>query len=93
MSTVGIRELKNRLTRYLRETKRGEEIVVTERGHPIALIQPIRDGRRSVKLETRLAALADQGMLALPSRKRRTRIRLVSVRGRPVSETVLEDRR
>ena len=42
MSTVGIRELKSRLTRYLRQTKQGEEIVVTERGKPIALLTPIR---------------------------------------------------
>ncbi len=29
MSTVGVRELENRLTRYLRQRKQGEEIVVT----------------------------------------------------------------
>ena len=37
MSTVGVTELKTRLTRYLRQTKHGEEIVVTEQGKPIAL--------------------------------------------------------
>ena len=42
MSTVGIKELKNRLTHYLRQTKQGEEVIVTERGKPIALLQPIR---------------------------------------------------
>jgi antitoxin (DNA-binding transcriptional repressor) of toxin-antitoxin stability system len=30
---------KNRLTEYLRRTKKGEEIIVTERGKPIAVIQ------------------------------------------------------
>ena len=30
MSTVGVKELKDRLTHYLRQTKRGEEVVVTE---------------------------------------------------------------
>ena len=38
MGTVGIKELKDRLTYYLRLTKQGEEIVVTERGKPIALL-------------------------------------------------------
>ncbi|MBI1959804.1 MAG: type II toxin-antitoxin system prevent-host-death family antitoxin, partial [Candidatus Rokubacteria bacterium] len=39
MSSVGVRELKNRLTEYLRRTKRGEVVIVTERGLPIALLQ------------------------------------------------------
>jgi prevent-host-death family protein len=32
MGTVGVKELKNCLTRYLRRTKQGEELIVTERG-------------------------------------------------------------
>lgn len=39
MSIVGIKELKNRLTQYLRQTKKGEEVVITERGKPIAVIR------------------------------------------------------
>ena len=42
MSTVGVKELKNQLTYYLRLTKQGEEIVVTDRGKPIALLQPLQ---------------------------------------------------
>jgi prevent-host-death family protein len=93
MSTVGIRELKNRLTQYLRETKKGEEIVVTERGHPIALIQPIRSAKRTAGLEGRLAALAARGLVTLPARNRRARVRRVRVKGQPLSTTILEDRR
>jgi len=93
MSTVGIRELKNRLTRYLRETKKGGEIVVTERGHPIAVIQPIRAAKRPVSLEARLAALAARGVVTLPRRRPRKRLALVTVKGQSVSRAVLEDRR
>ncbi|HYR46929.1 MAG TPA: type II toxin-antitoxin system prevent-host-death family antitoxin [Thermoanaerobaculia bacterium] len=93
MSTVGVRELKNRLTRYLRETKKGGEIVVTERGNPIAVIQPIRHGRRATSLEGRLAELAARGIVTLPNRKARKGSRLVIVKGAPLSRTVLEDRR
>lgn len=32
--TVGTRELKNRLSEYLRRVKAGETITVTERGKP-----------------------------------------------------------
>lgn len=67
MSTVGVRELKNRLTRYLRQTKQGEEIVVTERGKPIALLMPIKAVKRAASLEARLARLAAEGRVTLPS--------------------------
>lgn len=93
MASVGIRELKNRLTHYLRRTKQGEEIVVTERGRPIALIQPIRSAERIASLEARLAKLAAQGLLTLPSQKPLRRVRLVKTFGSPVSRIILEDRR
>ena len=38
MQTVGVRELKNRLTHYLGEVKNGENVVVTDRGNPIAIM-------------------------------------------------------
>jgi prevent-host-death family protein len=93
MSTVGVRELKDRLTRYLKQTKDGEEIVVTERGNPIAIIQPIRTARKAKSLDARLARLAAEGLVTLPTRKRLARVHRVKVKGRPVSRTILEDRR
>ncbi len=42
MITVGIRELKDRLSRYLRMVRRGEEILVTDRREVVAeLRQPV----------------------------------------------------
>ena len=42
MRAVGVRELKNRLSEYLRLVRSGEEILVTDRGEVIAeLRQPI----------------------------------------------------
>ena len=38
MATVGVRELKNRLSEYLRRVKAGERLVVTERGQPVAIL-------------------------------------------------------
>ena len=93
MSTVGIKELKNRLTRYIRRTKLGEEIVVTERGKPVALLTPIRGTGAAQSLEAKLASLAARGAVTLPTRRPLKRIRRVEVSGRPVSETVIEDRR
>ena len=93
MSVVGVKELKNRLTQYLRRTKQGEELVVTERGKPIALIQPIHSVERATSLDARLAKLAAQGFVTLPTRKPLKLVRPIKVRGRPTSETILEDRR
>ena len=93
MSTVGVKELKNRLTQYLRRAKHGEEVVVTERGRPIALIHPIQAAEHAVSLEARLARLAAQGRLTLPTRKARKRVPKVKISGPPLSKTILEDRR
>lgn len=93
MSTVGIKELKNRLTQYLRRTKQGEEIVVTERGQPVALITPIQSAKRPLSLDARLAQLAAQGLVTLPTRKLLKRVRRVRVAGTPLSRIILEDRR
>jgi prevent-host-death family protein len=93
MGSVGVRELKNRLTYYLRRTKQGEELVVTERGTPIALLQPMRSAKRIESLEARLAQLAAQGRVTLPKRKPISRVRPVKVPGKPMSQIILEDRR
>ena len=93
MSTVGVKELKNRLTHYLRRTKQGEEVIVTDRGSPIALIHPIKSADKAVSLEARLARLAAQGAVTLPTQKPLKRVRLVNVSGKPISKVLLENRR
>lgn len=44
---VGIRELRAHLSRYLAEVRGGEDIVVTDRGVPVARIVPM-DGQRTI---------------------------------------------
>jgi len=93
MGRVGIKELRNCLSQYLRRTKQGEEIIVTERGRPIAVIQPIQSAGPVVTLQARLARLAAQGLVTLPTRKPLKKVRRVRVSGPPISRTILEDRR
>jgi prevent-host-death family protein len=93
MSTVGVRELKNRLTHYLGRAKRGEEVIVTERGKPVVVMQSIHAVERPKSLEARLANLAASGLVTLPTGKLLKRVRRVRVSGPPVSRTILEDRR
>ena len=93
MRTVGVKELKDRLTHYLRQTTRGERVVVTQRGRPIAVIQPLREAGPTASLDVRLAHLADQGLLTLPVTRPSRRVRKVKVPGRPLSKAILDDRR
>jgi prevent-host-death family protein len=54
---VGVRELKSRLSHYLRLTKAGESVIITERGQPIGRIVPEQQ-----PLSERLAALTATGL-------------------------------
>jgi prevent-host-death family protein len=40
--TVGVRELRQNLSVYLRRVAKGEVFEVTEHGHPVALLSPLR---------------------------------------------------
>jgi prevent-host-death family protein len=48
MKRVKIAELKDQLSRYLREVERGEEVEVTDRNRPVARIVPLDDERTGV---------------------------------------------
>jgi prevent-host-death family protein len=41
MKTIGVRELRQQASRYLREVGRGDSIEVTDHGRPIARLVPI----------------------------------------------------
>lgn len=40
MKAVGVRELKNRLSEYLRAVRSGEQVLVTDRGEVVAELRP-----------------------------------------------------
>ena len=84
MSTVGVKELRNQLSRYLHRAKQGEAIVITERGKAVAVIQPIQSAAPVVSLQARLAKLAAQGLVTLPTRKPLKGVRTVKVSGPPI---------
>lgn len=41
MRAIGIRELRQQASRYLREVEAGETFEVTDRGRPVALLMPM----------------------------------------------------
>jgi prevent-host-death family protein len=91
--TVGVRELKNHLTTYLRIAKDRCEVIVTERGKPVAVIQPITRDHVLKTLEAKLAAMAARGEISTPEGRLVPHIKRVKIKGRPLSETILADRR
>jgi prevent-host-death family protein len=44
MRTAGIREVRQNLSALLREVRKGREIVITDRGEPVARLTPPSDG-------------------------------------------------
>lgn len=73
MDTTAVADLKARLSRYLRRVKTGHEVLVTERGVPIAKIVPLS---RDVQRSGRRDRLATAGVLRLGrGRARKTPLR------------------
>lgn len=92
MAEVSIRELKARLASYLRLLEQGEQITVTRRGRPVAVLAGVaRNGSAARALHALVArgvaSWSGQGA-TLPAR----RVPLAG-EGPPVSDLVLEDRR
>jgi antitoxin (DNA-binding transcriptional repressor) of toxin-antitoxin stability system len=93
MISVGVRQLKNGLTRYLRLVDQGQALLVTNRNRVVAVLKkPDPNSARS--LEEKLAGLVAEGRL-LPAAKPGPfkPFKPVSVKGKPVSKIIIEDRR
>jgi antitoxin (DNA-binding transcriptional repressor) of toxin-antitoxin stability system len=67
MKTVGVRELKNRLSEYLRQVRAGEGVLVTDRGEVVAEIGPPGQGAADASVPPGLVALARRGLVTLAS--------------------------
>jgi len=46
---VGVRELRQNLSRYLRRVALGERLEVTERGKPVAVLGPVDDSGSALR--------------------------------------------
>ncbi len=63
MRTTNIAELKNNLSSFLADVKRGEEILISDRNKPIAKIVPLHN---TSDFSAEELALAAAGVLRLP---------------------------
>jgi prevent-host-death family protein len=87
MKTVGIRELKQNLSKYITEVKSGERIVVTDRRREVAVIIPFGEE------DDALLRLVRRGVADWAGGKPRGLDPRIVSSGKPLSEAVMEDRR
>ena len=86
--TIGIRELRTRLSNYMQQVKAGATLVITERGKPVGRIVPL-----SPSVETRVQELVQAGLMAWSGHKLVSMAPVARTRGRRmVADLLLENR-
>ncbi|MHB8434137.1 MAG: type II toxin-antitoxin system Phd/YefM family antitoxin [Candidatus Tyrphobacter sp.] len=48
MNRIGVRDAKERLSKLLRDVRRGREWIITDRGVPVAKLLPVRENRETL---------------------------------------------
>jgi prevent-host-death family protein len=87
-TSVNIRELKSRLSYYLRLTKAGQSVVITDRGTPIGRIVPV-----AAPVEERMEAMTQAGLALWNKKKLESMSPVAKVHGkRTVADLLIEDR-
>jgi prevent-host-death family protein len=87
---MGLRDANQRFSRLIKAVRGGQEVLLTERGRPLAVVRPIRTGDET---ESTIQRLEAAGLLRpaskrslLPAWRPRT------VHGAPLSKTVRQER-
>ena len=86
MTSVGIKELKAKLSSYIDKVNKGDQVIITEHGKEVAMIIPITKERKAIRtlIDSGKAHWAGGKPKGLPG---------VRIKGRPLSETILGERR
>jgi prevent-host-death family protein len=87
---LGLREANQHFSKAIKAVRTGKDVILTERGQPIAVIKPIKEERQQ---DAVLKQMADEGLITLPSRKGPLpRFEPIRIKGKPLSQTIIEDR-
>jgi prevent-host-death family protein len=87
-SKVGIRELKNGLSGYIDRVRNGEEVIVTDRGRPVARLSALDAAH------DHLAELIATGIVQAPTSSKRRHVPKHRIKSKgTVSDLVAEQRR
>ncbi|MBM4424039.1 MAG: type II toxin-antitoxin system prevent-host-death family antitoxin [Chloroflexi bacterium] len=87
--TVGVRELKSQLSKYLRQVKAGRTVVITEHGKAVAQLSPAEQ-----TVEEKLEAMRRAGLIRWNGKKLKPMKPVAKVKeGYSVAQLIIEDRR
>jgi prevent-host-death family protein len=89
---MGLREANQQFSKAIKAVKAGKEVVLTERGKPIAVIKPVA---REEKIDAKIRRLESEGLLR-PALKRgpmpAPSWKPIRIKGKPISQTISEER-
>jgi prevent-host-death family protein len=89
---MGLREANQRFSKATKAVKAGKEVILTERGKPIAVIKPLVPKEdeeaviRRLEAEGILRPALKRGPMPAPTWKP------VRIKGKPISQTISEER-
>jgi prevent-host-death family protein len=89
---MGLREANQHFSKAIKAVKQGKEVVLTERGRPIAVIKPLEPKEnqkaviRRLEAEGILRPAVKRGPMPAPSWKP------IRIKGKPMSQTISEER-
>ena len=86
METVGLKDLKARLSELVNRCRAGERVIITDRGQEVAMLAPLSDSRRAA------LAMRNAGQVNWSGGKP-TGLRGIKARGGSVAQPVIDDRR
>lgn len=93
---VGIRELKNSLSRYVRQAEAGDVVLVTDRGRVVAELRPPGHGEVRTDIHPGLLEMERKGLVRLATRPNHPslyrRMRHVDLGGKTIEDLMDEIR-
>lgn len=89
---LGLREANQKFSKAIKAVREGKEVILTERGKPIAVIKPLVQPKdvdatiRRLEAEGILRPALKRGPMPAPKWKP------IRIKGKPLSQTVIEER-
>ncbi|MCI0416482.1 type II toxin-antitoxin system prevent-host-death family antitoxin [bacterium] len=87
---IGLREANLHFSKYIQHVREGNQVILTERGEPIAVIKPVKAGKGD--MESRLRILEMQGLLRRGMTGPFRPPRAVRISGKALSNIVTDER-
>jgi prevent-host-death family protein len=89
---MGLREANQQFSKAIKAVKAGKEVILTERGKPIAVIKPLK---QEETLDATIRRLESEGILRSGAKSGRPMPvwrSPVRIKGKPISQTISEER-